>query len=200
MTVPKAAPANPSGILNHSQSEADLHALITGSPTWEEGSAGPYGVVFLAGGLEMLSVLNLDVSGYVLLSEEVVSLEANFSAAGNFFNLAGASAHGTLFFSSQGEFVVDVGGNIQLGPDGFNISGSANLEISHLDSDGTGSNGDLNFVLDIQGSLTVSAEVFYSRRLVSVDVATTPARERSPSASTTRNHIGLSRAGRLVGR
>ena len=172
LTIPNAAPANPSGILNHSQSDADLQALITGSPTWEEGSAGPYGVVFLAGELELLSVLKLDVSGYVLLSEEVVSLEANFSAAGNFFNLASASAHGTLFFSSQGEFVVDVGGNIQLGPDGFNISGSANLEISHLDSDGRGSQGDGNFVLDIQGSLAVSAEVFYiDVGSVSVDVA-----------------------------
>ena len=150
----------------------DLQALIAGSPTWEEGSPGPYGVVFLAGELDLLSVLELDVSGYVLLSEEVVSLEANFSAAGNFFNLASASAHGTLFFSSQGEFVVDVDGNVQLGPDGFNISGSANLAISHLDSDGRGSKGDRNFVLDISGELRFRRKSSISTSVdVGVDVA-----------------------------
>ena len=135
--------------------------MIGGTPTWDEGSAGPYGVVFLAGELELLSILELNVSGYVLLSEEVVSLEANFSAAGNFFNLVSASVDGTLFFSSQGEFVLDVGGSIQLGPDGFNISGTADLEISYLDNDGRASDGNLQFILDVSGSLWISAEVFY---------------------------------------
>jgi Ca2+-binding RTX toxin-like protein len=173
VTIPDAPPANPSGILNHSQPGAGLDALITGSPTWEEvPDPGPYGVVFLAGELKLLSILELDVSGYVLLSKDVVSLEANYSAKSSFFNLASASVHGTLFFSSQGEFVVDVGGNIQLGPDGFNISGSAHLVISHLDSDGRGSQGDGHFVLDIHGSLAVSAEIFYiDVGSVSVDVA-----------------------------
>jgi len=173
LTIPDAAPANPSGILNHSQAGAGLEALITGSPTWDKVSdPGPYGVAFLAGELQLLSILELDVSGYVLLSKDVVSLEANYSAKSSFFNLASASVHGTLFFSSQGEFVVDVGGNIQLGPDGFNISGSAHLEISHLDSDGRGSQGDGHFVLDIHGSLAVSAEIFYIPvGPLSVDVA-----------------------------
>ncbi len=162
--IPKAAPVDPSGILaapESGQSDANLQALIGGSPTWDEGPAGPYGVVFLAGELNLLSILELNVSGYVLLSKEVVSLEANFSAAGNFLNLASASVHGTLFFSSQGEFVLDVGGNIQLGPDGFNISGTADLEIRYLDDDEEGSQGNLQFVLDISGSLWISAEVFY---------------------------------------
>jgi len=75
-------------------------------------------VVFLKGDLELLSVLDLDVSGYILLSANVVSLEVNFSAAGNFLNLASASASGTLFLSSEGEFLVDVHGDVQLGPDG----------------------------------------------------------------------------------
>jgi len=173
LTIPDAAPANPSGILDRSQAGAGLDALITGSPTWDKvPNPGPYGVAFLAGELKLLSILELDVSGYVLLSKDVVSLEANYSTKSSFFNLASASVHGTLFFSSQGEFVVDVGGNIQLGPDGFNISGSAQLAISHLDSDGRGSQGDGHFVLDIRGHLEVSTEIFYiDVGSVSVDVA-----------------------------
>jgi Ca2+-binding RTX toxin-like protein len=173
LTIPDAAPARPSEILNHSQAGAGLEALITGSPTWDKvPDPGPYGVAFLAGELKLLSIIELDVSGYVLLSKDVVSLEANYSAKSSFFNLASASVHGTLFFSSQGEFVVDLGGNIQLGPDGFNISGSAQLAISHLDSDGRGSQGDGHFVLDIHGSLAVWGEIFYIPvGPLSVDVA-----------------------------
>lgn len=165
VTIPKAAPANPSAILAgpgpNGQPGIDLDDLITGSPSWTEGAPGAYGVVFVKGELDLLSVLDLDVSGYVLLSEDVVSLETNFNADGNFLNLVRGSASGELCYSSQGEFVVDVDGSVQLGPNGFNINGSADLEISHLDSDGIGTEGDGNFVLDVSGNLTASGEIFY---------------------------------------
>ena len=99
-----------------------LDKLITGSPSWTEGSAGPYGVVFVAGKLDFLSVLDFKVSGYFLLSPALVSLEANFYAGANFLNLASGSVSGHLFFSSQGEFELSAHGTVQLGPDGFNIT------------------------------------------------------------------------------
>ena len=158
VVIPKAAPTNPSGVL----ASLSLENLINGSAwTVNPGAAGaPYGVAFLRGDLELLSVLDLDISGYVLLSADVVSLELNFSAAGNFLNLASASASGSLFFSSEGEFVVDVHGDVQLGPDWININGSADLTISFLDDNGRASGGDLDMVLDIDGSLGVGLVLF----------------------------------------
>ena len=159
LTIPRAGPTNPSAVLQ----TLNLQQFINGQG-WSVAPAtpgSPYGVVFLTGSLELLSVLAVDVSGFVLLSADVVSLEANFSASGNFLNLASASASGTLFFSSEGEFEVDVHGNVQLGPDGFNISGSADLEISFLDNNGRASGGDRDFDLAVDGSLRVSGEIFF---------------------------------------
>jgi Ca2+-binding RTX toxin-like protein len=136
--------------------------VINGNTSWEKQStAGAYGVVFLAGELNLLSLLGLQVSGYILLSEEVMSLELNLYAGLNFLNLVKASVYGSVFFSSQGEFEVEVFAGVQLGPNGFNISGSAYLWISYLDSDGKGSEGDDNRILDVTGSLSVSATVFW---------------------------------------
>lgn len=157
LTIPKAGPANPSEVLE----QLNLQDLIEGDAWTDSLAPGPYGVVFLKGSLELLSVLDLDVSGFVLLSADVVSLEVNFSAAGNFLNLASASATGTVFLSSEGEFEVDVHGAVQLGPDGFNISGSADLEISFLDNNGRASGGNGHYVLDVDGSLRVSGEIFF---------------------------------------
>ena len=156
--IPRAAPTNPSGVL----ASLSLENLINGSAwTVNPGAAGaPYGVAFLRGDLELLSVLDLDVSGYILLSDDVVSMELNFSAAGNFLSLASASASGSLFFSSEGEFVVDVHGDVQLGPDWININGSADLTISFLDDNLRASGGDLDMVLDIDGSLGVGLVLF----------------------------------------
>ena len=156
--IPRAAPTNPSQVL----ADLSLENLINGSAwTVDPLAAGaPYGVAFLKGDLELLSVLDLDVSGFILLSPDVVSLEVNFSAAGNFLNLASASASGTLFFSSEGEFLVDVHGYVQLGPDWINIHGGADLTISYLDDNGRASGGDLDMVLDIEGLLSVGATVF----------------------------------------
>jgi Ca2+-binding RTX toxin-like protein len=169
VVIPDGAPANPSQILSKpgpGQSDLGLQALITGSPSWAEASPGAYGVVFLEGELNLLSVLELDVSGFMLLSENVVSLEANFFAGGNFLGLASASASGTVFFSSEGEFEVVVDGSVQLGPDGFNISGTAHLAISYLDLDVNGnrskaSGGIGPKTLDVTGLLTVSGEIFF---------------------------------------
>ena len=156
--IPKAAPTNPSAVL----ASLSLENLINGSAwTVSPGMPGaPYGVAFLRGDLELLGVLDLDISGYILLSPNVVSLEVNFSAAGNFLNLASASASGTLFFSSEGEFLVDVHGFVQLGPDWINIHGNADLTISYLDNNGRASGGNQVRVLNVAGSLGVGLVLF----------------------------------------
>jgi Ca2+-binding RTX toxin-like protein len=158
LTIPRAGPTNPSAVLQ----ALNLQQLINGQAWSVAPSApgSPYGVVFLKGSLELLSVLDLDVSGFVLLSANVVSLEVNFSAAGSFLGLASASASGSLFFSSEGEFEVDVHGNVQLGPDWINIRGGADLTISFLDNNGKASGGNLIMALDVDGSLSVGATVF----------------------------------------
>ena len=118
LTVPGAAPANPSTILAgpgpSGQPGLSLDDLVNGNNSWQRGTAGAYGVVFLDGSLDLLSVLEFDVSGFVLLSKDVLSLEMNFFAGGNFLNLARASASGSVFFSSEGEFQVEVFGRVQL--------------------------------------------------------------------------------------
>jgi len=154
VTIPAAAPASPEAVLN-----AGLDNLINGSPSWTAGSAGPYGVVFLTGEMDLLSVLTVDVSGYFLLSKDLVTLKASYSADANFLNLAKASAHGTLSYNSQGEFTMDVFAGAQLGPDWINIHGSADLDISYVDSDGVGSQGDRNRQLNVTGSLDVGLTI-----------------------------------------
>ena len=156
--IPKAAPTNPSAVLD----TLSVPDLINGS-AWIVNPAtpgSPYGVLFLDGSLELLSVLDLNVSGYVLLSASVVSLQVEFSTSRNFLNLASASASGSLFFSSEGEFEVIVHGSVQLGPDWININGSADLTISYLDNNGKASGGNQNRVMNIVGLLSVGATVF----------------------------------------
>src|SRR4029453_6281472 len=154
VTIPAAAPASPNTVLT-----AGLNNLINGSPSWTAGSAGPYGVVFLTGEMDLLSVLTVDVSGYFLLSKDLVTLKASYSADANFLNLAKASAHGTLSYNSQGEFTMDVFAGAQLGPDWINIHGSADLDISYVDSDGIDSQGDRNRQLNVTGSLDVGLTI-----------------------------------------
>ena len=89
--------------------------------------AGPYGVVFLAADLKLLSVLALDVSGYILLSKDVVSLEANFYAGANFLDLAQWLGERAPVLQLAGRVQVMADGNVQLGPDWINIHGSADL-------------------------------------------------------------------------
>lgn len=164
LVIPAAAPAKPSDILGAASSATNpqFEALKTSSPTWvAQPTAGPYGVMFIKGNINLLGVLDNELAGYVLLSTNVVSIEANYKAERNFLNLVSGSVSGSLFFSSQGEFELKAKGTAQLGPDGFNINGSACLTISYLDSDGKGSEGDGQKTLEVTGKLKVGATVFY---------------------------------------
>ena len=173
LTIPKAAPLNPGSILGAAGSGFD--SLKTGSPTWQEDPAGPYAIVFLKGELELLSVIDLDMSGYLLLSGDVVSLQANFAVAGNFLDVASASLSGTAFFSSQGEFLVTLNGSIQAGPSWLNVRANGDLTISFLDDDGTGSANVGAKALFVSGSFSVSA---------TVDIPIVPAFEIGPLTLT----------------
>src|SRR4029078_3183382 len=52
-------------------------------------------------------------------------------------------------------------GSLQLGPDGFNIAGSASLDITYFDNNGKAFGGHRNFTLDVGGSVSVTGEIFY---------------------------------------
>ncbi len=163
LTIPAAQPQNPSEILAgpgpDGQSGISLDDLITGNPSWTEGASGAYGVVFVEAKMALLSVLEFDLSGYILLSQTVASMEANFYAGGDFLGLASASVGGSVFFSSEGEFELDVEGDVQLGPDWININGGAEVLISYLDDNGKASGGNGPKELDISGSLDVGLTV-----------------------------------------
>ncbi|MFK7819472.1 MAG: hypothetical protein AB8G99_12190, partial [Planctomycetaceae bacterium] len=162
VTIPKAAPKNPSAILtppDKDGSTSGLNDLITGSPTWTEGADGAYGVVFIDAEMDLLNILEFDVTGYVLLSDTVLSMEANLYAGGNFLGLASGSVDGSIFFSSEGEFEVSIGAKAQLGPSWININGGADLKISYLDENGKDSGGEEDKELNITGSLNVGLTV-----------------------------------------
>ncbi|UCG43865.1 MAG: hypothetical protein JSU73_04400, partial [candidate division WOR-3 bacterium] len=134
LTIPGAAPANPSAILKghgpDGQPGLTLQQLINGNTSWDKQStAGAYGIVFVDGSLNLVSLLGLQVSGYILLSEEVMSLRVNFYAGINFLNIAKAHAKGTVFFSSQGEFQVLVDLHVGLDLYIFELSGDVHLNI-----------------------------------------------------------------------
>jgi len=162
LTIPGKAPLNPSAILaepDDEQSGFSLQELIDGNTSWDKQStAGAYGIVFLDGSLNLLSVLELDVSGYVLLSESVFSLELNFFAGVDFLGLVDANASGTVFFSSQGEFQVVA--DLYVGFDLWfaEIYGGAHLDIHYWDSDEKGSAGEGEKELGIEGELRVGLD------------------------------------------
>jgi hypothetical protein len=162
LTIPKAAPLEPSKILGKpgpGQSDLGLQALMDGSPSWTEGPAGAYGVVFVTGSADLLSVLQFDVSGYVVVSANLVSLQANYYSGRNYLNLAKGSVSGNFWYSSQGEFLVHADGSVQLGPDWLNIHGGASLDISYLDDDGTGPKNVGDKKLSVAGKVTVGVTV-----------------------------------------
>jgi Ca2+-binding RTX toxin-like protein len=161
LKIPAAGPSKPGEILAAASSAADpaFNALKTGSPTWKDPStAGPYGVLFVKGNVKLLGVLENEVAGYALLSKDLVSIDATFSAERNFLNLVKGSVKGKLFYSSEGEFQLTADGSAQLGPDWLNIHGGAHLVISYLDSN-DGIPGDGKRGLNVTGSLNVGLTV-----------------------------------------
>ena len=107
--------------------------------------------------LTLLGFITLNGSGFVQFSQGVFSMQVSLS--GNFLNLVTMS--GSAFFSSEGEFEVILDGGIFLGVTGFNVSGSAHIEVSLLDSNGKSPLGTGTKVLNIAGSATASATIFF---------------------------------------
>ena len=115
--------------------------------------------MFVAGEAKVLAVLDIKVSGYILVSPRLTSMQVNFFSGRNFLNLVAGQVSGNLFFSSEGEFAMHVDGSVQLGPDWLNISGSASLDISYLDANGKTPFGTGPKILIIAGSLSVAINV-----------------------------------------
>ena len=165
MIIPGAAPNDPGSILGkpgagNVADDPAFKALLNGSPNWvRQATPGPYGVVFVAGEAKVLAVLDIKVSGYILVSPRLTSMQVNFFSGRNFLNLVAGQVSGNLFFSSEGEFAMHVDGSVQLGPDWLNISGSASLDISYLDANGKTPFGTGPKILIIAGSLSVAINV-----------------------------------------
>ena len=170
LTIPKAAPLNPSEILGDPGPERDpkFDALLTGNPVWRQGTPGAYGIVFLRGAFELASVLNLDVSGFVLLGADGLAIKAQFSAGASFIGLASAEASGSLFFNSQGEFSLHVDARVSTFILIGHLVGDVSLDVTYLDSDGEGFGGDRNPVLDIVGNVGVSVDLIGALPVVNI--------------------------------
>ena len=69
-------------------------------------------------------------------------------------------ASGRAFFSSEGEFQLDLHGELNLGVKGFGIFGTGDLTISYLDSNGTAPFGSQNKQLYVYGSAKVRLDAF----------------------------------------
>ena len=152
LTIPGAGPANPGAL-----AEASLNDLINGNPWTDMVTAGPYGVLFFKGELTLLYVIELSASGYVSLNPDVLSMEV--AVSGSFLKLFSVS--GSAFVSSEGEFEFIVDGSVQIGPNGFNIGGTAHLEVSYLDNNGKASGGVGPKTLNVEGYLTGKGEIFW---------------------------------------
>jgi hypothetical protein len=110
---------------------------------YDEGIARGMVRIDINGNMVLLSTLKLQMGGYIESYAGVFRVEATGS-----MELLGQYVNGSAFFSSDGEFRVAFRGGIQIGAAGCGVSGSTEFEISRLDSDGTGANGDGNYAAE----------------------------------------------------
>jgi hypothetical protein len=122
---------------------------------YDEGIARGMVRIDINGNMVLLSTLKLQMGGYIESYAGVFRVEATGS-----MELLGQYVNGSAFFSSDGEFRVAFRGGIQIGAAGCGVSGSTEFEISRLDSDGTGANGDGNYALNIYGLVQGSVTLF----------------------------------------
>ena len=107
--------------------------------------------------VNLLSAVTFAGSGVIERRDGVFRADVTMGA--NFLGgVAGLQARG--FFSSEGEFLVDLDGQINLGAGGFGIFGDAAVTISRLDGNGVEPNGDQNFTIDANGLARASLKAF----------------------------------------
>ncbi|MCA9065175.1 MAG: hypothetical protein KDA96_19030, partial [Planctomycetaceae bacterium] len=105
----------------------------------------------------VLSGLKMYGSGYVEVVDGVFRMDVNMGA--DFLGgLARLNAHG--FLSSEGEFLIGMYGEVNLGGGGFGIFGRGGLTVSYLDDNGTAPNGDGDKLVNVNGHVDVDVKAF----------------------------------------
>ncbi len=94
-------------------------------------------------------------SGFIERVDDVYRMDVGMTAD---FGIVKAS--GRAFFSSEGEFLLDVSGSLNLGRSGFGIFGNASLLVSYLDNNGTTPFGNQIKTLYVNGKAYVSGKAF----------------------------------------
>lgn len=106
--------------------------------------------------ITLLRTLTLRGSAIVERVNGVLRLDVQMGA--DFLGgLARLSARG--FISSEGEFLLALSGELNLGVAGFGVFGTASFTVSRLDSNGTAPSGDLNFAIYVGGAFSLDVKV-----------------------------------------
>ena len=114
-------------------------------------------LVAAKGELDLLSVLTLDGSAEIRVADGVFSMDVTMGV--DFFGIGWLNASG--FFSSEGEFKIEVAGGVRLGVAGTGLFGNGKLAISRLDDNKELPHGDQDFVLAVSGYFDVRVELFH---------------------------------------
>ena len=107
------------------------------------------------GEANLLSLIKLEGHGYIRYKDGLFQMDVNMST-----NILGSGIAVSGFLSSEGEFLLDLRGQMMVGVPGFGLRGYAAFHISRLDDNGKDPYGDLNFVLDVFGEIGASLDLF----------------------------------------
>ncbi|MEI7701280.1 MAG: hypothetical protein WCK86_15885, partial [Planctomycetia bacterium] len=109
----------------------------------------------IGGAISLLGTLKMQASGYIESYLGIFRLQINGS-----MEILGQNVYGSGYFSSEGEFQLNLGGSLQIGVSGFGVFGSASFSISRLDNNGTQPFGDGNYLTNVYGNVQGSVELF----------------------------------------
>ncbi|MEI7699746.1 MAG: hypothetical protein WCK86_08130, partial [Planctomycetia bacterium] len=127
----------------------------SGSDSYDYGVQRGYTRIAFNGSMKLMSVIDLQVSGFIEAYLGLFRAEIN-----GYASTLGHSIYGSGYLSSEGEFRLAFGGSLQIGPPGFGVSGSAFFEISRLDGNGTEAFGDGNYYVNVYGMVQGSVQLF----------------------------------------
>ena len=121
-----------------------------GRDAYDLGLARSSFLVSFDGKLNLLSALELEGSGLIEYKYGVFRMDVSMRTS--FYGVADLSASG--FFSSEGEFQLDLAGGFSFGEPGWlGVQAGGNIHVSLLDSNGTQPFGDGNTVLSVSGGM-----------------------------------------------
>ncbi len=117
--------------------------------------------------LTLLSVVTLNGSGFVEVTQGVFRMQANLSGQ---FLCDNVTVTASAFFSSEGEFEVYMSADVLFGWDKFGLDASGWIKVSYLDDNGKDPLGGGNKNLEVTGHVSGSVRIIIPLGSVSVDV------------------------------